>query len=229
MKVIGLDLSGPRNTADTYLVVFSVQGKELRFMDGVDGADDQQIFHTISKLRDQGPIIIGMDAPLSYNPGGGDRPSDADLRRLVREKGGRVGIMPPTMIRMVYLTLRGIALTRMLETFNPELDLRIVEVHPGACMLLRGAPARAVAAFKRDRSSRVELLQWLVVENKEPSIPVSQYAYNETRYKMLVKSDEARAEKLMKEAQHDAKARWTLYQQMAAMHYDADGDGNEAK
>ncbi len=66
----------------------------------------------------------------------------------------------------------------------------------------------------------------LTIENKEPSIPVSEYAYNETRYKMLTKLDEGRAEELMKEAQHDAKARWTLYQQMAAMHYDADTNGN---
>jgi len=66
----------------------------------------------------------------------------------------------------------------------------------------------------------------LIIENKEPSIPFSQYAYNETRYKMLTQMDEARAEKLMKEAQHDAKSRWTLYQQMASMHYDADGNGN---
>jgi pyruvate-ferredoxin/flavodoxin oxidoreductase len=64
----------------------------------------------------------------------------------------------------------------------------------------------------------------LLIESKEPSIPISQYAYNETRYKMLTQIDEARAEKLMKEAQHDAKARWTLYQQMAAMHY---GNGQE--
>ncbi len=61
----------------------------------------------------------------------------------------------------------------------------------------------------------------LVIESKEPSIPLSQYAYNETRYKMLTQIDEGRAEELMKEAQHDAKARWTLYQQMASMHYDA--------
>ncbi len=67
----------------------------------------------------------------------------------------------------------------------------------------------------------------LIIESKEPSIPVSQYAYNETRYKMLTKMDEARAEVLMKEAQQDAKARWTLYQQMAAMHYDADGQGKD--
>jgi pyruvate-ferredoxin/flavodoxin oxidoreductase len=65
----------------------------------------------------------------------------------------------------------------------------------------------------------------LVIESKEPSIPISQYAYNETRYKMLTQMDEARAEELMKEAQHDAKARWALYQQMAAMRY-GNGNGN---
>jgi pyruvate-ferredoxin/flavodoxin oxidoreductase len=62
----------------------------------------------------------------------------------------------------------------------------------------------------------------LVIESKEPTIPVAQYAYNETRYKMLTQMDEARAEKLMGEAQQDAKSRWTLYQQMASMHYNGD-------
>jgi pyruvate-ferredoxin/flavodoxin oxidoreductase len=59
-----------------------------------------------------------------------------------------------------------------------------------------------------------------VIESKEPSIPFSQYAYNETRYKMLTQMDEGRAEELMKETQHDAKTRWAFYQQMAAMHYE---------
>ncbi len=62
----------------------------------------------------------------------------------------------------------------------------------------------------------------LVIESKEPTIPISQYAYNETRYKMLIQMDEARAEELMREAQQDAKSRWTLYQQMASMHYNGD-------
>jgi pyruvate-ferredoxin/flavodoxin oxidoreductase len=66
----------------------------------------------------------------------------------------------------------------------------------------------------------------LIIESKEPSIPISQYAYNETRYKMLTQMDENRAEELMKKAQHDAKSRWTLYQQMAAMQY---GNGNDKK
>jgi pyruvate-ferredoxin/flavodoxin oxidoreductase len=66
----------------------------------------------------------------------------------------------------------------------------------------------------------------LIIESKEPSIPISQYAYNETRYKMLIQLNEERAESLMKDAQNDAKARWTLYQQMASMHY---GNGSEKK
>ncbi len=69
--------------------------------------------------------------------------------------------MPPTMTRMVYLTLRGIVLARMLETLKPTLDLRIVEVHPGGCMLLRNASANEVASFKRDASARSQLLSWL--------------------------------------------------------------------
>ncbi|MFN2120856.1 MAG: pyruvate:ferredoxin (flavodoxin) oxidoreductase [Anaerolineales bacterium] len=68
----------------------------------------------------------------------------------------------------------------------------------------------------------------LVIECKEPTIPVREYAYNETRYKMLTQMDEERAELLMKEAQQDATSRWSLYQQMASMHYNGtDGNGKQ--
>jgi pyruvate-ferredoxin/flavodoxin oxidoreductase len=59
----------------------------------------------------------------------------------------------------------------------------------------------------------------LTIDSKDPSIPLEQYAYNETRYKMLAQSDEERAEFLLKQAQQDVKSRWELYKQMAAMHY----------
>jgi pyruvate-ferredoxin/flavodoxin oxidoreductase len=67
----------------------------------------------------------------------------------------------------------------------------------------------------------------LQIECKEPTVRVSEYAYNETRYKMLTQLDEARAEKLMNEAQSDAAARWRLYEQMAAMHYGSNGNGGQ--
>ena len=59
----------------------------------------------------------------------------------------------------------------------------------------------------------------LSIDSKDPTVPVEEYAYNETRYRMLLQSNEERAEMLMKKAKHDASSRWDLYQQMANMHY----------
>ncbi len=64
----------------------------------------------------------------------------------------------------------------------------------------------------------------LKLDSKPPSIPVSEYAYNETRYRMLLQSDESRAEALMKLAQKDVQSRWQLYEQLAAMHYGANAE-----
>ncbi len=61
----------------------------------------------------------------------------------------------------------------------------------------------------------------LIIDSKDPSVSVQDYAYNETRYRMLVQSDEARAEMLMKEAKQDVSKRWELYKQMAAIQYKA--------
>ncbi len=66
----------------------------------------------------------------------------------------------------------------------------------------------------------------LIIDSKEPTLPVSKYAYNETRYRMLLLSDEQRAEALMQLAEKDAKSRWGLYRQMASMHYNDPASGN---
>lgn len=160
IAIIGIDLSGPRNITDTCAAAFDQRLETLRFQKAIHGASDQQIVDLVSNIGSRQRVVVGIDAPLSYNPGGGDRPSDQELRRLASEKG-RIGIMPPTLIRMVYLTLRGVALTRELETLRPQIEPRIVEVHPGASMLLRGAAPAEVAAFKRDVSARIRLLEWL--------------------------------------------------------------------
>jgi pyruvate-ferredoxin/flavodoxin oxidoreductase len=60
----------------------------------------------------------------------------------------------------------------------------------------------------------------LQIDCKEPTVPVEQYMYNETRFRMLTQSNEGRAEELLKLSREDAKARWNFYSQMAAMHYD---------
>ena len=64
----------------------------------------------------------------------------------------------------------------------------------------------------------------LQLDSRDPSVKVEDYAYNETRYRMLLQSDEARAEALMKQAREDAIRRWKLYQQMAAIQYNGHGE-----
>jgi len=54
------------------------------------------------------------------------------------------------------------------------------------------------------------------LESKGLKIPLKDYAYLETRYKMLTKSDPQTAEELMKLAQQDVYDRWNTYEQMAA-------------
>jgi len=59
----------------------------------------------------------------------------------------------------------------------------------------------------------------LQLDSKEPTISFTDYAYNETRFKMLTafKPDQAKA--LAEQAQTDFTGKWRLLQQMAAMEY----------
>ncbi len=56
----------------------------------------------------------------------------------------------------------------------------------------------------------------LKLESKAPKIQFRDYAYMETRYKMLTKSHPQMAEELMKSAQADVTKRWKQYEDMAA-------------
>jgi pyruvate-ferredoxin/flavodoxin oxidoreductase len=88
------------------------------------------------------------------------------------------------------------------------LDQQRLAVQSGAWPVYRYDPRLAAAGQNP-----------LAIESKEPTVRWEDYAYNETRYKMLTLSDEERAEMLSKKASAGIKNRWELYQQMAAMHY----------
>jgi pyruvate-ferredoxin/flavodoxin oxidoreductase len=68
----------------------------------------------------------------------------------------------------------------------------------------------------------------LTIDSKAPSIPLEQYVYNETRYRMLTQTDEARAEALLKLAQADVLARWKQYEALAAQ-APVGGNGGKAE
>lgn len=54
------------------------------------------------------------------------------------------------------------------------------------------------------------------LDSKAAKIPFKEYAYMETRYKMLTKSHPDLAEKLIVEAQDDVNSRWNTYEHLAA-------------
>jgi len=177
MYVVGIDLSGPSNTDDTSVVGFQAQGSELFIQKYISHGTDEAIFELIKELSSGSEVVIGIDAPLSYNMGGGDRPADKKLRKRIIDVGMHPGsIMPPTMSRMAYLTLRGITIARLLESIGKSSIIKIVEVHPGATLVLRGAELEQVLDLKKDSQAREKLLEWLqgqgmegIVSGREPS------------------------------------------------------------
>jgi pyruvate-ferredoxin/flavodoxin oxidoreductase len=67
----------------------------------------------------------------------------------------------------------------------------------------------------------------LSIDSKDPTIQPQEYMYNETRYRMLVQSDEARAEMLLKAVKKENKKRLSFYRQMADMHYNGDESNSD--
>lgn len=161
MHFVGIDLSGPVNTADTAVVVFTQAGHHLQLAEWRCAAGDQTIFDLLGSLLAAGKVVLGLDAPLSYNPGGGDRPADRQLREKAAAAGLPPGtIMTPTMTRMAYLALRGIHLAHSLARMQPS-RIEIIETHPGSVFAFHGADSAKVRQLKSSQAARGELLLWV--------------------------------------------------------------------
>ena len=119
----GIDLSGPVNIIDTVISWFKYDysKEKLSLIDYKIGADDNFIFNIVKDLSINNDLFLAIDAPLSYNMNGGDRESDKSLREFLKKKNIKTSsVMTPTMTRMSYLTLRGISITRILETLKKK-------------------------------------------------------------------------------------------------------------
>lgn len=156
---IGIDLSGPANIKDTALTLAFGDEERLTVTAVMEHCSDMEIYNLIGELVSEKPLIA-IDAPLSYNQGGGFRPGEKALTTYLREKQlFRPGIMAPTMTKMVYLTLRGISLAHMLkENFD---TVQIFENHPGSTLLLNGFDAHLVKQFKKEAGPRTAIIEGL--------------------------------------------------------------------
>jgi len=63
----------------------------------------------------------------------------------------------------------------------------------------------------------------LQLDSKAPKIAYEEYAYAETRFQMLTKFAPEEAKRLLQLAQKDVNAKWSFYEQLAAMNYGGNG------
>lgn len=174
MRVIGIDLSGPSNHKDTVLTVFEQEAGQLKFIKLLSDVGDLEIINEMTKQSQIDEAVVGIDAPLSYQDGGGDRPGDKQLRQFIVSLGMKSGsIMSPTFNRMVYLTLRGIRLTREIENLKTIHPISIVEVHPGAVIgsRLSRDELEYVLSYKQDLAARVYIRNWFLKNQKLINLP----------------------------------------------------------
>jgi pyruvate-ferredoxin/flavodoxin oxidoreductase len=129
--------------------------------------------------------------------------SDAQCVRAFLEAESYPG--PSLIIAYAHCIAHGINMTL-------GLDQQKAAVASGAWVLYRFDPRRI------DEGKNP-----LQIDSKPPSIPLEQYAYNETRFKMLTKSMPQRAAELLAAGQRDITSRYNLYRQMADMDYGANG------
>ncbi len=71
--------------------------------------------------------------------------------------------------------------------------------------------------FRYDPRLKAEGRNPLILDSKEPTIPLEEYMYAENRFRMLKQSDPERAEKLLVKAKKDVAERFKMYQQWAEM------------
>jgi len=159
--VVGLDLAGPANWKDTACCVTRLSadgGLVVEFLN--QDISDHALEALFSTLHRRSRVVVGIDAPLSYQDGGGDRERDRSLRVHLMNNGLHAGsVMTPTMTRMAYLTLRGMTAARLVSSTCPHAE--ILEVHPIGAMILQGADPLVIRTIKKSESSITETLYWL--------------------------------------------------------------------
>jgi pyruvate-ferredoxin/flavodoxin oxidoreductase len=73
--------------------------------------------------------------------------------------------------------------------------------------------------YRYDPGRAKQGLNPMQLDSKAPKIAVEDWAYTETRFKMLTKMHPEEAARLMARAQEETMARWRLYEQLAGLDY----------
>ncbi|HNX46187.1 MAG TPA: pyruvate:ferredoxin (flavodoxin) oxidoreductase [Anaerolineaceae bacterium] len=224
------------NSLADYLVrksVWILGGDGWAYDIGYGGLD-----HVLASGRDVNVLVL--DTEVYSNTGG--QSSKATPRAAVAKFAARGKDKPKKDLGMIAMTYGNIYVGRVamgandaqtLKTFieadayeGPSLIIAYSHCIAHGVDMFKGLNQQKLAVasgawqlYRYDPRLETEGKNPLQLDSKAPTVKVSEYAYNETRYRMLLQSDEERAELLMKAAQSDAERRWSIYEQLAQMDF----------
>ena len=217
--------------------VWALGGDGWAYDIGYGGLD-----HVLASGRDIN--ILVLDTQVYSNTGG--QCSKATPRSAVAQFAAGGKSVPKKDLGMIAMTYGSIYVA---QVALGESDMQTVrafveaESYPGPSLIIAYSHCIAhginmTKGFSQQQKSAVQSGAWILyrfdprladegknplqLDSKAPTIPFEEYAYKETRFKMLAASDPAAAKRLAKLAQHDVSTRWHLYEQMAAMDYAKD-------
>ncbi|HZS76548.1 MAG TPA: pyruvate:ferredoxin (flavodoxin) oxidoreductase [Ktedonobacteraceae bacterium] len=191
--------------------------------------------HVLSSGRDVN--ILVLDTEVYSNTGG--QASKSTPRGAVAKFAARGKSAPKKDLGLLAMSYGNVYVARVAMGANDQQTLKAfleAEAYDGPSLIIayshciahgiemnRGLEQQKLAVqsgywplYRYNPALAKEGKHPLILDSKDPSIPLEKFAYNETRYRMLLQSNEARAEELMREAQQDVKVRWHHYQQLAA-------------
>src|SRR6266852_2063064 len=200
--------------------------------------------HVLASGRDIN--ILVLDTEVYSNTGG--QASKSTPRGAVAKFAARGKSTPKKDLGMLAMAYGNVYVARVAMGANDQQTLRAfldAEAYEGPSLIIayshciahgidmrKGLEQQKLAVqtgywqlYRFDPQLSEEGKNPLTLDSKAPTLPLEQFAYNETRYRMLLQSDEKRAEELMQDAKHDVQVRWQQYRELAEDHHKNNGEG----
>jgi pyruvate-ferredoxin/flavodoxin oxidoreductase len=238
-KLVKIDSEDARNLLSVvdYLVrksVWGVGGDGWAYDIGYGGLD-----HVLAQGRDVNLLVLDTGV---YSNTGGQCSKATPLGAVARFAAGGKPV-PRKDLGMMAMSYGSVYVAQIAMGSNDLQTLKAfleAESYPGPSLIIAYAHCIAhgidMAKGMDNQKAAVNSGAWILyrydprlaaegknplqLDSKPPKIPVQQWAYMETRFKMLTKSKPDEAKRLMELAQKDVEARWNFYKQLASMRYD---------
>lgn len=222
--------------------VWIVGGDGWAYDIGYGGLD-----HVLASGRNVNVLVLDTEV---YSNTGGQMSKSTPLGAVAKfAAAGKP--MPKKDMGMIFMTYSNIYVARIAMGYNDLQTVRAfleADAYNGPSIILayshciahginmsKGMEAQKAAVesghyplFRFNPTLTLEGRNPLKLDSKAPSISYQDFAYRETRFKMLTKIDPERAKMLLEKAQESTTSRWHLYQEWANLKYGND-DGQKVE